>query len=555
VTELTGPPDEGMRVWVTQVILALQNSGYSIDELRLVGRGRWAAFDPRNWMRVRRARPDSIYYVPYSGLTETAMIRLRALGVLVPRALRNIAVIQCGLDQPPKSAMLLPADGATFASARLLRRFGDIAARSIDLPPIVDSARFSPSKEGGDRVRADLGIGPRESLILHVGHLKPSRNLSVLARLAEAGIGRVVMVASTSTEVDQPTRAALLEAGVTIVRKFLPNVENYYRAADVYVFPVENELGSIEIPLSVVEAAACGVPVVTTPFGALPEFFSGSDAITFGEPKDFVEMVSSVLDRGAGEPESTGRFAAGTLAERIAPVLTAAGRSAHGKVQMVALCGVDGTGKSTQVAMLQKHLQSSGRRVQVLWCRWDPWIARPAIRLLDRSVGGGGQSGSQSTGGAVDASAERRRKLRARLLSMSVVRMAWRALIVVDYGLRTALRVRWARRRDQVVLLDRYWPDVMVDLSAGGDLQPTLPLLRRLLPDPDLLVVLDLGPEEAMRRKPESPDLRYLAGRRSLYLEIAAQEDGLVVDAAKDPDDVQQTIRAELASSLEKAGI
>ena len=95
----------------------------------------------------------------------------------------------------------------------------------------------------------------------------------------------------------------------------------------------------------------------------------------------------------------------------------------------------------------------------------------------------------------------------------------------------------------------------MVDLSAGGDLQPTLPLLRRLLPDPDLLVVLDLGPEEAMRRKPESPDLRYLAGRRSLYLEIAAQENGLVVDAAKDPDDVQQTIRAELASSLEKAGI
>jgi thymidylate kinase len=138
---------------------------------------------------------------------------------------------------------------------------------------------------------------------------------------------------------------------------------------------------------------------------------------------------------------------------------------------------------------------------------------------------------------------------------MRVVRVAWRALIVVDYGLWTALRVRWARKKDQVVLLDRYWPDVMVDLSAGGDLQPTLPLLRCLLPDPDLLVVLDLRPEEAMKRKPESPDLRYLSGRRRLYLEIAAQEDGLVIDAAKDPDEVQQTIRAELASSLEKAGI
>jgi thymidylate kinase/glycosyltransferase involved in cell wall biosynthesis len=543
-----------MRVWVGQVILALQNSGFAIDELRLVGRGRWAAFDPRNWLRVRRARPDSIYYVPYSGLTGTAMIRLRALGVLVPRALRNIAVIQCGLDRPPKSAMLLPADGATFASARLLRKFGDIAARSIDLPPIVDSARFHPSKEGGDGMRAELGIGPQESLILHVGHLKPSRNLTVLARLAEAGLGRVVMVASTSTEVDQHTRATLVEAGVTIVRKFLPNVEDYYRAADVYVFPVENELGSIEIPLSVVEAAACGVPVITTPFGALPEFFPGSDAISFGEPRDFVEMVSSVLERGAQERESMGGFTAEALARRIAPVLTA-GRPAHGKVQMVALCGVDGTGKSTQAAILEKHLRSSGRRVRVLWCRWDPWIARPAIRLLDRSVGGGGQSGSQGTGGTVDAAAERRRKIRGRLLSMSLVRLAWRALIVIDYGLWTALRVRWARKKDQVVLLDRYWPDVMVDLSAGGDLQPTLPLLRRLLPDPDLLVVLDLRPEEAMRRKPESPDLRYLSGRRRLYLEIAAQENGLVIDAAKDADDVQQTIRAELASSLEKAGI
>ena len=75
-------------------------------------------------------------------------------------------------------------------------------------------------------------------MLLHVGHLKPSRNLEVLGALAATSRWSVVMVASTSTGQDLAVRHELERHGVTIVRRYLPDIERVYRAAHLYVFPV-----------------------------------------------------------------------------------------------------------------------------------------------------------------------------------------------------------------------------------------------------------------------------------------------------------------------------
>ena len=109
-------------------------------------------------------------------------------------------------------------------------------------------------------------------VLLHVGHIKKSRNVGWLIRLSqEEKDWQVVCVGSTSTEEEKVTRKELEDAGVIVIKDYIKNIETIYQAADVYCFPVQNQTAAIETPLSVLEAMCVNLPIITTPFGRLPE--------------------------------------------------------------------------------------------------------------------------------------------------------------------------------------------------------------------------------------------------------------------------------------------
>ena len=168
----------------------------------------------------------------------------------------------------------------------------------------------------------------------------------------------------------------------------------------------------------------------------------------------------------------------------VAEVEEALGHEARGRAKLIALTGVDGAGKSTQVARLAAHLRVRGLTVETVWCRSGtaPWRSRP-WRCSASWRGSRRRSASE---------ADARRTVRAGILGRRPAWLAWRALIVVDYGPRLSLRVRHARRASDVLLLDRYWHDVMVDYSFGRALSDPPPLLAALLPRPDGIVILDV---------------------------------------------------------------
>jgi hypothetical protein len=122
--------------------------------------------------------------------------------------------------------------------------------------------------------------------------------------------------------------------------------------------------------------------------------------------------------------------------------------------------------------------------------------------------------------------------------------------MVLDYGIRTAVRVRRARRRLDLLVLDRYWHDVIVDLSAGGEMAKPPRLLTLLLPRPDLVLVLELPEEQAIVRQPDAIDLTYLRERRRLYELVAAQPDALRVDASGTESAVSEAVRAAATGVL-----
>jgi thymidylate kinase/glycosyltransferase involved in cell wall biosynthesis len=535
VTELAGPPDEGMRVWTRHYATALRAAGHSVQVLRAEGNPRFAAADPRTLARVAAARPEVIQYVPYSGLTPAALVRLRALGLAAPRALRAISVLQSGrpgLTARPR----LAADVALFASHRLRRATGAVARRSAVAYPIVDTTRFCSATVDRAALRRELGVPEGPPLALHVGHLKPSRGLDILGDLAASGELAVLMVASTSTAADPELRSRLEHRGVRVVRRFLPDIERVYRAADVYVFPVEDPLGSIEVPLSVVEALASDVPVVATRFGALPELFPPGSRVTYSEPAGFAAAVTGALHaNGRGEPADLGALSEERFVAAVEATLP------RGAARLVVLSGVDGAGKTTQIQRLAHRLERRDLTVATVWCRWDPLLAKPAVALLGRLTRWRRRRGNATDGASA---ADARRSVRARLLRRRPVWLAWRALMVLDYGVRLAPLVRSARRANDVVLLDRYWHDVLVDFSFGGPLHEPPALLRRLLPAVDGIVILDVPEAIALQRKTDTPDAHYLSERRRLYGVVAERYGATVIDATPAPEVVAEAVDA-----------
>jgi len=280
VTELSGNGDEGMRNWIKMADRALSGAGHQTEILRLEGNPRWASFYPRTRRAVQNAAASLLIYVPYSGLTSKALLRHAALRNAAKPDHDVLVTLQAAPFVRGPFPMAAPTLVA-FASERLRDAHRAIGRRSCVLPPIVDHVLFCLPVDSRPRIREELGLSNDKPMALHVGHLRRSRGLEPLADLARSGAVNVVIIASTSTEPETGVVERLREAGVLVKREFLPHIERWYQAADVYVFPVVDLQGSIEIPLTVLEAMACGTPVVTTPFGGLTSLFASTESMRF----------------------------------------------------------------------------------------------------------------------------------------------------------------------------------------------------------------------------------------------------------------------------------
>lgn len=283
VTELSGHGDEGMRNWIRMASRALARRGHIAEVLRLEGDPRWSSVLPRSLRCVRRATSNLFVYVPYSGLTSNALFRHLALRSAAASQVDVLVTLQSDRVVRRLPSVLSPALVA-YASERLRDAHHEVARNSCVLPPMVDCERFRPSEKSRAAIREELGLPNDKPMALHIGHLRSSRGLEVLAELATHRTANVALVASTATEPESGVLGMLREAGVLVRREFLPGIEHWYQAADVYVFPVSDLQGSIEVPLTVLEAMACGIPVTATPFGGLPSLFRSSDSLRFAPP-------------------------------------------------------------------------------------------------------------------------------------------------------------------------------------------------------------------------------------------------------------------------------
>jgi glycosyltransferase involved in cell wall biosynthesis len=257
------------------------------------------------WRDALRARPDIIHTIAQP--TDQSLLLTRMLRARWPRArtvvsaLRAERYFQGGAVGLRRRALLqaLRPDLVLAQSAgaeALFRRSGCV---TVQLPNGVDLHRFVPaSPERKRELRAKYGIAPDRPAVLHVGHLEAARNLTALEQLLAKQI-QLVVAGSLYMGTNHELIERLEGAGFHLFKGYQPHVEELYMLADCYVFPAQPG-NSITMPLSVLEAMACNLPVVTTRFVGLQELFQTGGGFQFADdPGRIPEYVEAALRSGA----------------------------------------------------------------------------------------------------------------------------------------------------------------------------------------------------------------------------------------------------------------
>ena len=123
----------------------------------------------------------------------------------------------------------------------------------------IKTDQFRPVDQSRQQeLKAKYGIKTDRPLVIHVGHCSAGRGLEDFVSIPDA---ERMIVASGMFE-NPETVKTLEDAGVIIHTGYLEHVEEIYQMADVYLFPTHSTEFVISIPLSVMEALACGVPVI-----------------------------------------------------------------------------------------------------------------------------------------------------------------------------------------------------------------------------------------------------------------------------------------------------
>jgi glycosyltransferase involved in cell wall biosynthesis len=189
--------------------------------------------------------------------------------------------------------------GSEFTRRQLAGELGCRIDHVAVVPYGVDT-RFAPGARRLDLVHR-YGLDGSQ-VVLFLGGLKPRKNLPLLldvfARVTRgAPAARLVVAGGGPLRTDLERRARELGLGGRVVfTGYVPEAEKvaHFNLADVFVFPSAME----GFGLAVGEAMSCGLPVVASDRGSIPEVLvdgEGGVLADPAEPERFAEALAALL--------------------------------------------------------------------------------------------------------------------------------------------------------------------------------------------------------------------------------------------------------------------
>jgi glycosyltransferase involved in cell wall biosynthesis len=270
----------------------------------------------RLWLLIVRRRPDLVEFsTPKAGLLGSFAAMLCG----VPRRVYMLRGLKCETATGVKRRLLFAAEWLAAACAhvvlcnsaslraqalalgiapeRKLRLLGEGSSNGVDID------RFSP---GPSEVRDKLGIPHEAKVVGFVGRLTCDKGLPDLLQAFEAILhaepaAHLLLVGwfdAAEDALDKDLRTRILRHPRIDCTGFVSDTAPYYRAMDVMVLPTWRE----GFPNAVLEAAATGVPVVTTAStGARDSVVS--EVTGFLVPPGYPVAISDAVLKIIGSPE------------------------------------------------------------------------------------------------------------------------------------------------------------------------------------------------------------------------------------------------------------
>ncbi|MFZ1946488.1 MAG: hypothetical protein WAW06_03000 [bacterium] len=231
-----------------------------------------------------------------------------------------------------------------------------------------------------------------------------------------------------------------------------------------------------------------------------------------------------------------------------------AGQPVQGRRLLIVLMGLDGSGKSTQAETIARQLTEKGVRTDVVWLRGESYVTRPVLKIAKGLLRAprGKKRGEAETPEAYQKYVSGKRSM----FRSGLAREAWRNLVLVDFYITYRLAFSKIDKRARVVILDRYLYDSLIDIATAFGSGPDE--VKRLLgswrtrafPRPDRVILLDLEPAEAIKRKDDIPSMDYLEERHGLYRALASELHATVVDASQPVGQVAASIKDAVADLI-----
>ncbi|HEX8440598.1 N-acetyl-alpha-D-glucosaminyl L-malate synthase BshA [Archangium sp.] len=140
------------------------------------------------------------------------------------------------------------------------------------IPNFVDTERYAPLRDRAHLRLLFPDLGENEPVLIHVSNFRPVKRIgdvvSVFAEVHRRRPCRLVMIGDGPER--SPAERKLRELGLDDRVAFLGKQESFAEllaAADVFLLPSEQE----SFGLAALEALSCGVPVVASNIGGIPE--------------------------------------------------------------------------------------------------------------------------------------------------------------------------------------------------------------------------------------------------------------------------------------------
>ena len=246
-----------------------------------------------------KEKNQPLLYIPFASNTTATALRMFVMSRAAKQKMQVIFAIRYPMNGFTKFLLKHSGFEVVSLSKESYDYFHDSIGRAKYLKTGIDTEKFVPiDAEQKALLRQKYDVAPDKKVLLHVGHLKYGRNVDKLLNVGDDY--HVFMIASsvTENEKDDGLRQKLKSRpNTTVIESYLPNIQEIYQMSDVYLFPIVEEHNCIDVPLSVLEAAACDIPIVATKYGELKQFV-GKPGFKFIDSFD-KPTLNSAIDEAA----------------------------------------------------------------------------------------------------------------------------------------------------------------------------------------------------------------------------------------------------------------